>query len=960
VWLTHDRRYVRWYGAEIAENPEMSGVGARLVGRERESAEALAFLDRATEGPGGLVLEGAPGIGKTTVWRAALDEARARGFRTLTCAGDQAETRFSLAGVGDLLDGVADDELALLPTPQREALERAALRRSGSRDVETDAQQIGVSLRSLLVGLAATAPVLVAVDDAQWLDRASAAALAFAVRRLRPHHVGVLVTVRLPAPSGDPLGLARALGDDGTMRVQLGPLTADELHDLIAARLQFDYPEPVMAGVAAATVGNPLFALEVARALGPTPTRLHDGRLPVPEGLREVVRARVGTLGAPGREALLAAAELAHADVETVERAASGDGLAEAEEAGLVRVDGARVVFEHPLYAAAVYDTASTRRRRAMHVRLADLVADDEERARHLALGAVPPDERIASALEAGAKQARARGAMSAAAELFELARKFTPETAPDARRERGVRAAEHHIHAGEFSAARLLLDEVFRGPTTRALRCEALQLLAQVHGSENGFVAARECLEEALEFADTPAERIAIHLPLADWLSATPVSGIVDFAPVALHTGLAVREAEALGDPEMIAEALAVDASVGFLAGHGIDHTAIERALALEDPEYGFPVYERPHMGIAMLELWDDRFDEAREHLNALRRYLADVGDEAGLGDAMAYLSWVEGQVGDFSSAISIAETVVQDASVWGNSVSKAWALGSLTFLHGVRGDVPSARAAAAETQAICELGGFSTPLLWATAGLGTLELSLGDPAAAWAATREMTEALERAPNREPAVHHYLPSALEALIQIGELDRAERLIAWIEERTRVVEIRSSLAYARHARGLLLAERGDLEGADRALSDSLERFELLGMPFEAAHTLLSLGRVRRRRRQRVAARDVLGRALVAFDGLGAPLWAERTRDELARLPHAPSKDALTETERRVAALATEGLSNKEIAHRLFVTVSTVEVHLSHTYAKLGVHSRTGLAAVIRDGDGAVPSLASDG
>jgi DNA-binding NarL/FixJ family response regulator len=921
----------------------MSGVRGRIFGRTRESAAALAFLDSVADRPVGFVVEGAPGIGKTTVWRAALDEARARGLRTLACTGDQAETRLSLTGVGDLLDGVTDDELRTLPGPQREALEHALLHRGGSHGAVKSARRIGSGLRTLLVALAASVPVVIAVDDLQWLDAPSAAALAFALRRIGPNPVGVLATVRPPTTSGDPLGLERALGDEDVTRLRLGPLGTDDLRELIEARLRYDYPEPVMARIAAATDGNPLFALEVARALGAEPARPYSGPLPVPDSLREIVRARVQTLGVAGRQALLTAAALARPSVELVERAASADGLAEAEEAGLVRVDDARITFEHPLYASAVYGAASTRRRRATHLRLADLVPDREERARHLALGTVPPDARIAAELDAGAAQARARGAWGAAAELLELARTFTPDEEADARQERAVRAAEHHIHGGDRRRARWLLDDVLAGVTTRTLRCEALRLLGEIHGNDDSFAAAGRCYEEALDLADTPAERIVIHMALAYVASAS-----ADFAAVSRHADLALRASSALGDPALVAEALAVGTMAGFLNGDGIDRAAVERALAAEDPARVIPVLMRPCMIAALMDLWDDRFDEARARLLALCRHATDSGDESDLGTVLYWLAWLETQTGDLATAIATAEQGVANAVLTGSSTAKAWGLAALALGHAERGDAARARSAAAEATAICEALGLWTPMLWVTTARGLLELSLGDAAAAWQATRPMTEQTERDPIQEPEVHQYLPVALEALVQLGQLDRAERLVDWFEGRARAVGRRSATAHALRARGLLLAARGDLEGAEQSLAASLDGFERLSMPFEVARTLLALGRVLRRRRQRRGARDALQLALSQFEGMGAAVWAERTREELALLPHAPTTDVLTATERRVVAMASEGLSNKEIARDLFVTVSTIEVHLSHAYAKLGVHSRTRLAALVRE------------
>ena len=354
-----------------------------------------------------------------------------------------------MAGLGDLLVEVSERELAELPAPQRFALERALLRRGGLPTGALDARALGSGLRSLMVRLSGRAPILVAVDDAQWLDDPTASALAFLVRRIDDARIAVVISVRAPVHTADPLGLRRALGDVRTSSLRLGPLSAFDIRGLVQSRTQRRLSPTVLARIAAASEGNPLYALEIARTIAAVPTLGPGDPLPVPDNLRELVKIRINGVQPSARRALLAAAALARPTVPIVERASSVAGLAAAEEAGLLRIDRRSIRFEHPLYASAIYGSASTKTRRALHVRLAGLVEDLEERARHLALGTVPPDERIATALEVAASQARVRGALESAGELLDMATTFTPSDATDAGHQRAVAAAEQYIHAG-------------------------------------------------------------------------------------------------------------------------------------------------------------------------------------------------------------------------------------------------------------------------------------------------------------------------------------------------------------------------------------------------------------------------------------------------------------------------------------------------------------------------------
>src|SRR6266540_3295089 len=404
-------------------------MAQRVVGREAELAVGETFLDAVPSAPVALILEGEAGIGKTTVWRELVEAASHRSYRVLRCQPAASEAKLSYSGISDLLGDAADDVLPLLPAPQREALEIALLRaepRKGAGDPRTTA----TALLSALHQLAREAPVVVAVDDVQWLDGSSARALEFAARRLGELPVALLLSLRTPHGPGVPLVLDRALPEDRLHRTPVGPLTLPALHRLLKKRLGFAPPRPTLIQIERAAGGNPFFALELARALPADGSRPPTGPLPVPETLRQVLEDRIAQLPAATRAALLVASALSDATVALVESATERTDarmLEAAEESGVIETEAGTVRFVHPLLSSLAYSLAPASERRRVHRRLGELVADVEQRARHLALSADGPDEEVAGALEQAGEHAALRGAPDAAAELLEQARRLTP-----------------------------------------------------------------------------------------------------------------------------------------------------------------------------------------------------------------------------------------------------------------------------------------------------------------------------------------------------------------------------------------------------------------------------------------------------------------------------------------------------------------------------------------------------
>jgi DNA-binding CsgD family transcriptional regulator len=910
---------------------EKAGGAVRVVGREAELTRVEGLLDDAAGSFACLTLEGAPGIGKTTIWQHSVERARARGFTALNCRPSQSEAKLSFAGLGDLLATVPDVVLDALPKPQRRALDAALLRGDVSGRAP-DRRTVAVGLLSVLRRLASSAPVIVAVDDAQWLDRSSSAALEFAVRRLDAERIGVVTAVRVteePVQTFDSV-----VPDSRRTAVRVGPLSLAALHEVLKRRVGASFPRPTLVRLEQACDGNAFFALEIARELLRAGRTAADGRLPVPDDLRALVSGRARRLPAETREALLVASALSEPTTAIVEESALGPAL----EVDMVRLtaDG-RVAFSHPLFASAVYEAASPARRRNMHRRLAAIVDDLEERARHLALAGGDPDNEIAQTLEDAAMLARRRGGWESAATLLEQAAAMTPSTRPDEIRRRAVSAAEHHVHAGDRPRARELLEGILADTPTGPMRGEALRLLGDIRHNEESTPEARRLYEEALDHLADERRAIIAHLGLSYALA-----NMLDYRAAAVEARRTLELAERIGDDGLIAVALSFCAIIDFIGGSGADWAKLERALELEDRELLVPLQLRPTLTAGLVYLYAGRLHEARTHLRELRTRAVEQGDESDLAFVLYWLVWLETLRGDYEEAATAAAEAVVLLDLTGTETVRSWVLAMRAILEAHRGNIDSARADAISGGVLAVRCGAATTMRWITAAKTFIELSVGNAAEAWQAAEQLASLEETHGIGEPAGDPFLPDALEALIELGELDRAGRLADQLEQRGHELDRAWASATGGRCRGLVLAARGELIGAEAALGDALEQHARLEMPFEEARTLLCLGRVQRRAKKRKAARETLERALASFERLGTPLWADKARAELDRIGVRRAPEQLTATERAVAELAAEGLTNREIAARLFVSNRTVEATLARVYRKLRIRSRAQL------------------
>jgi len=910
------------------------------VGRQPELARIDVFLAAVHDSARVLLIEGEAGMGKTTLWLAGLEKAAGRGWRVLAARPSDAEATFAYAGLGDLLDAAGEEALAALPAPQRRAL-RVALLREESDGPSADAGAVAVAFLNLLRGLARTGPLLVAVDDVQWLDSSSALALGFAFRRLGDELIGVLLARRIQGPAVLPLGLDRPLAGEPLDRLTVGPLGPTALADLLHTRLEVTFPRGTLGRIHATSGGNPLFALELGRALGAEPARLAAGaELPLPDELMALLGEQLTSLPAETQDALAVVAALAQPTVELVGQATSGPldrWLQPALDGHVLALDEGRLRFTHPLRAAAARSRASPARRREIHARLAVIVDDPEERARHLALAATGPDESTAAALEEAARRASARSA-GAASELAALASRFTPPDRPDDGRRRRLAEAEYAVDAGDLRLTRAIVEDLLASSPHGPVRAEALRLLAYVLGDNRAKV---EMLQEALvEAGRDERERMRIEGTLTGLLD-----NLGDDVREALVHGYAELElAERLGDAAHAATALRGIARNELRMTGQMPTALIERALELEPAmRDSRRVQDWPTFCWAEMLAWTDDLRDALTRWEWLRERALERGEGQSLRTILEEMIPYECIAGAWEQALAHADEGYETALAGGpERVAPILADRALVEAH--LGDESSARRDAGEAGRLAAIHGSPVAERTATWALGLLELSLGNPAQAHDELGPLVDGRRNAGVGEPGDMRFVTDEIEALVGLGRLDDAEAMLDWYARLAAANGRIFALAACDRCRGLLHAARGELAEAIAAIEASRARYATIADPFGLARTLLALGTVERRAAHRRAARETLGEALAAFEDLGARLWAERARAELARIGgRRASGDELTPSERQVAALVAEGRTNREVAAVLVLSERTVEGHLSSIYAKLGVRSRSELA-----------------
>ena len=549
----------------------LKAASFEVLGRHEELAALGTFFSSPTARA--LVLEGEPGIGKTTLWRTALDMADGLGQRVLATRPAGAEAQFSLSGVGDLLEGIPRNALCELPEIQQRAL-TVALAEESVESEGLNGRVLGAAFLNLTRVLAQEKPLVIAVDDLQWLDSASASVLLFAFRRLRDANVRLLVSCRGEPGAPLPFACEQALAEE-IERLAVGPLSRGAIHRLIAERLGVSLPLTMLSAVCETSGGNPFFALELARAGADGHA---DGLIRLPRNLELLVHERLRRLPAATREALAYVSALSSPTLEVLERTGESNALEPAIESGVVELEEGRIRFDHPLLAAAAWNAVGPKRKREIHRALSEAITDEEQRARHLALATPGRDADVALALEGAAESARRRAAPTAAAELFELARRLAPPRDDALWARLTERAAVMHYEAGEWERplelAREALDRLPPGPERAAIllvACEMrpgrLDLSRQaLDEAGDGVTRARALLALAEQLAfeghDLKASKVANEAcKLADRLERRDLLGVCLIYRAAMK-----MQAELPGVREDLAAALEIEHELGQL----------------------------------------------------------------------------------------------------------------------------------------------------------------------------------------------------------------------------------------------------------------------------------------------------------------------------------------------------------------------------------------------------------
>jgi DNA-binding NarL/FixJ family response regulator len=897
------------------------------VGRDAERGRVAAFVEAVPHGARALLIRGDPGIGKTALWRWAVNECEVNGFSVLVTRAAEEEMPLGLTGLVDLFERVDLDAGALIADDNLFARGRAVL--------------------SALRTLSAERPVLIAIDDLQWLDQASARALRYALRRLDDDPVGVLATLRQP-DRDDPLTVATTLPPGRSEILTLGPLGLGALRRLLGHTVTA-ISRPMLQRIHEVSGGNPLYALELARSLTAAGEATHPDVLALPDSLQAAISQRLEAVTPELAVVLEAVSALGQSSVRELRQAlpeADTDALlAQAEQQGLLVVgQELRVRFAHPLLGSAVYGAMSPLVRTALHARLAAAATDEDVRARHLALCTDDPDSEVAALLEDAATRAREREAFNLAADFAGHGVRLTPPEDVDALLRRSLAEIGDRAIAGELRRALTRADElVARLPPGHA-RCEALLMRAYIEDDDvmSGVAMLRRALDDAGD-DERLRGRVLDHL---GWSLALFAGDL----PAGLECKReSVELADHTGDAQMQMSSLGFLAYLEALAGTPRPDL-MARAVELEAAG-GKPIlWTSPRTLLAETLFWSGDLEAARTLFEAVHEDGLRAGTEAHHPYSMFDLALVECAAGNLATA----EAFVQEGLEAARDAEDPWGerllLYPLSLVDAWLGRSDRAREAAERRLQEASAKGERPGIVRARGVLGLLALSEADAEAAVGELAPGVELLLAMGYQNPGAFPLLPDAIEAFAACGEIAAAGALLGRLERQADAIASDWSRAACARARGAILLAGAAPDDAVPVLKHAAAAFHRLGYAPDAARATLLLGRAQLRAGQRTQASDALAHARSRFAAMGAALWEARAIDDLERAAPGRSDGALTPAERRIAALVAQGLKNREISQALYMSVGTVEAHLTRTYRKLGIRSRSELARRVVEGD----------
>jgi DNA-binding CsgD family transcriptional regulator len=882
------------------------------------------------------VLTGPAGIGKTALWEWALERASSAGYLVLLSRAGIAETQLPWVGLTDLLRTVPASVLTGLPLPQRQALQVVMLQ-SGSGE-PVDERAVGTALSSVLSALAESQPVLIALDDLPYLDAASAGALRFALRRIGPDGpVRLVATARGDGSRWAPLD---GLPDNQVLPARIGPVTMGALFELLAARLAVRLSRPVLLRVHATSGGNPLYALELARALGRLEIEPRPGvPLPVPASLDELVAERVRSLPSD----VLAIAAGTAAAWRFTDAGLEPGAVERAALAGVVIVDQSAVPGDpqlvravHPLVSAAAYAALTAGGRRELHQRLSTGADDPVERARHAALAATRVDSAIALALDAGVTRALATGAPDIAVELSRLALQHTDTDAD--RAARLDRMADALVRAGDSRGAMQAQQQAIDLTPAVRERVRRRIRLAEMSTEVIGWDAAAEELKDAAaEAAGDPVVRSEVLMSLAN------ITDDFTLADAAATELVALLEQSGQSDPASMSSALSQAAGARFRAGRGLDHQMFSRAIELERSHGSLRLCDRADASYAALLKYADDLSAAETRLLAL---LAEARASADLSSIVYSLGHLP-QIALWQGQIARARQLARENLDVAEEGSLAIQAGQARYIMGLVLAYEGRLDEATDTLISSRDDVISTD--WerqrAHGALGFTALSGGDPVVAAGHLDQWYVLVRRLHLAEPGYSRSHLDYLVCLVATGRLADALAFLDDLDGQVASSGRHSAAAVAMTGRAMVHAASGRLPEALAAIERALSWYDTSPLRFDRARTMLIAGQIQRRAKAKRLAWEALTEAHAEFTAFGAMAWAQQAAAELARVNVRPAAaGTLTETERRVAELAAAGLTNREVAQQLFLAVKTVEANLARAYRKLGIASRAELGA----------------
>lgn len=902
-----------------------------------ECARIDDLLRAARGGASGvLVIQGEPGVGKSSLLRYATDQAS--GMQTVAARGIESESELAFAGLADLVRPLSQS-LRSIPAAQSAALSSAV---AVGPPVATDRFAACAAMLSLLAAAAESKPLLVLVDDLQWLDASSVDAILFAARRLAFEGVVVFLAVREGEAgsvdlSGLPVLQLRGLGEAASLELldrsdeaRVSPAVALRLHQ--------------------ATRGNPLGLLELPGLLTPAQ---RDGREPLPEPLpsgprlEQAFLKRLSGLPPATQRALLVAAAAESSDVATVRRALqfreiAADALHPAEAAGLVATDGVHLRFRHTLIRSAIYHAATPASRREAHAALAQALDAEhvaDRRAWHLAAAATEPDEAVARPLEEAAARSLSRSGFAAASRGFGRAASLTPSATSRARRY--FAAAQAADLAGQHEAVVRYLDEAAACRPDAGLRLEIQRLRAVAEmWVRRPMTAHRLLVAEAATSHDAGMAAVL----LAEAAVPCFMAGEVDLA---LQTARRAYEGATASGREVPLVVNTIMAEALVLAGEATAASPlVDLSLHLAMTAGPAAFREVQYLPFSLVAL--ERYDEARLLIAGTASMARDASAVGILPYVLAILCELEFRTGNWAAAYATGTESVRLSEETGQRSGGAYGLVCLARVEAALGMDAECQEHLALATDLARAHGLGSIFVYAGATAGLLDLGQARLEQALVHLEDVASLVRSLGGAEPNVVQWQPDLIETLARMGRTADATLALQDLERQAEHTGGVWAQAAAARCRGYLAAA-ADFE---TYFARALELHQRRPSPFEIARTRLCLGEVLRRNRRRIEARQHIYEALHAFERLGAEPWAARARAELlatgekGRPRNLPSSRRLTPQELQIALAVAGGARNREAAAHLFLSPKTIEGHLSRIYHKLDIRSRTELVRLL--------------